>query len=87
MQNLTFVDGNSTGETLRGRRRRRHLRARRSLKVVNSRFFGNRCDPTGPDLGGAAVRVLSQYNEPAGLRDQHFGGTLHRRLLLERRRR
>ena len=24
------------------------------------RFVGNRCDETGPDLGGAAVRVLSQ---------------------------
>jgi hypothetical protein len=30
------------------------------VKVVNSRFVGNRCDTTGPDLGGAALRVLDQ---------------------------
>ena len=30
------------------------------FKVVNSRFVRNRCDATGPDLGGAAIRVLSQ---------------------------
>ncbi|MBB4754284.1 hypothetical protein [Actinoplanes lobatus] len=27
------------------------------LKVINSRFTGNRCHGTGPDLGGAAIRV------------------------------
>src|SRR4029077_15874287 len=32
------------------------------LKIVHSRFAGNRCDPTGPDLGGGAVRALSQYH-------------------------
>ena len=31
------------------------------VKVVDSHFSDNRCDPTGPDLGGAALRVLSQY--------------------------
>jgi polymorphic membrane protein len=31
------------------------------LKVVDSHFTGNRCDASGPDLGGAAIRVLSQY--------------------------
>jgi hypothetical protein len=30
------------------------------LKIVRSRFAGNRCDAQGPDLGGAAVRALSQ---------------------------
>ncbi|MCU7727930.1 hypothetical protein ODJ79_29790 [Actinoplanes sp. KI2] len=30
------------------------------IKVVNSRFTDNRCDSTGPDLGGAAMRVLEQ---------------------------
>ena len=30
--------------------------------VVRSKFVGNRCDPTGPDLGGGAVRALSQHD-------------------------
>jgi hypothetical protein len=35
------------------------------LKVIDARFTGNRCDSTGPDLGGAAIRALSQYqNRP-----------------------
>ncbi|WP_342768705.1 hypothetical protein [Allorhizocola rhizosphaerae] len=29
--------------------------------MVNSHFTGNRCDRTGPDLGGAALRVLNQH--------------------------
>jgi hypothetical protein len=28
---------------------------------VNTTFVGNRCDRVGPDLGGAAVRALSQF--------------------------
>ncbi len=60
IQNMTFVNGNSTGEDpdgggaifVRGGR----------VKIINSRFFGNRCEENGPDVGGAAVRVLSQYN-------------------------
>jgi hypothetical protein len=31
------------------------------FKAVNSRFIDNRCFPTGPDLGGAAIRALAQY--------------------------
>lgn len=63
IQNLTFVNGDATGQDpdgggavfVRGGR----------VKVVNSRFFGNRCDPTGPDVGGASMRTLSQY-QPMG---------------------
>ena len=29
---------------------------------MDTTFVGNRCDRTGPDLGGAAVRALSQYH-------------------------
>jgi hypothetical protein len=32
------------------------------LKIVRSKFVGNRCDPTGPDLGGGALRALSQFH-------------------------
>jgi predicted outer membrane repeat protein len=31
--------------------------------VVNSRFTGNRCDSSGPDLGGAAIRALDQSQD------------------------
>ena len=61
VQNLTFADGNATGETYEGGGGGAiFARGGRLLKVVHSRFTGNRCDPTGPDLGGGAVRALSQ---------------------------
>jgi hypothetical protein len=79
VQNLTFVDGDASGEEdgggaifARGGR----------LKIVNSRFFRNRCAPTGPDVGGASVRTLSQF-QPDGAAEplpvyvvgSTFGGT------------
>jgi hypothetical protein len=73
VQNLTFTNGNSTGADpdgggamwVRGGR----------FKIVNSRFFANRCDPTGPDVGGAAVRVFSQYaGLPVYVVNSTFGG-------------
>lgn len=72
VQNLTFVDGNARGEDpggggaifVRGGR----------FKVVNCRFFNNVCDRTGPDVGGAAVRVLSQYDRlPVYVVNSTFG--------------
>jgi hypothetical protein len=33
------------------------------LKVVDTRFVDNRCYNTGPDLGGAAIRAISQYSQ------------------------
>jgi hypothetical protein len=73
VQNLTFEDGNSKGEEydgggaiwVRGGR----------FKIVNSRFFNNVCDDTGPDVGGAAVRVFSQYQGlPVYVVNSTFGG-------------
>ena len=64
VQNLTFVNGNSTGATVGleggGGGGAIFVRGGR-FKVVNSVFAGNRCDPTGPDVGGGALRVFSQY--------------------------
>ncbi|BCJ39930.1 hypothetical protein GCM10010168_27890 [Actinoplanes ianthinogenes] len=65
VQNMAFTRGNSTGDTSDGTQggggaifvRGGHL------KVINSRFTGNRCDRTGPDLGGAAIRVLEQGSD------------------------
>jgi hypothetical protein len=74
VQNLTFVDGNASGQDpdgggaifVRGGR----------FKAVNCRFFHNVCDATGPDVGGGAIRVLSQYEgRPAYIVNSTFGGS------------
>jgi hypothetical protein len=74
VQNLTFIDASSKGETefdgggaiwVRGGR----------LKIVNSRFFNDVCADDGPDIGGAAVRVFSQYQGlPVYVVNTTFGG-------------
>ncbi|MFW6067608.1 MAG: hypothetical protein ACOC97_04660 [Myxococcota bacterium] len=73
VQNLIFVGGNAKGEEpagggavfVRGGR----------FKVVNSRFFDNVCDDVGPDVGGAAIRVLSQHEgNPVHVVNSTFGG-------------
>jgi hypothetical protein len=62
VQNLTLADGNATGETYDGGGGGAIFARGGRLKIVHSRFAGNRCDATGPDLGGGAVRALSQYH-------------------------
>ncbi|MGK5441347.1 hypothetical protein ACSNN7_05885 [Micromonospora sp. URMC 105] len=75
VQNLTFADGNSTGERTEGGGGGAIFVRGGRVKVVNSRFTGNRCDRTGPDLGGAALRVLSQYdNKPVYVVNSTFTG-------------
>ena len=75
VQNLTFTDGRHMDEDehfgggaaiwVRGGR----------FKVVNCRFFNNECAETGADLGGAAVRVFSQYEDkPVYVVHSTFGG-------------
>lgn len=75
VQNITFADGNSTAELeehdgggaiwIRGGR----------FKVVNCRFFNNACRSSGPDVGGACIRVFDQYNDsPVYLVNSTFGG-------------
>ena len=61
VQNITFAHGNSTGDTFDGGGGGAIFARGGQLKVVNSAFIGNRCDRTGPDLGGAAIRALSEY--------------------------
>jgi hypothetical protein len=63
VQNLTFANGNSTGETYDGGGGGAIFARGGRLKIVRSKFVGNRCDDTGPDLGGGAVRALSQYRD------------------------
>ncbi len=73
IQNLTFINGNATGMDpdgggaifVRGGR----------FKVINSRFYVNTCDETGPDVGGGAIRALSQYDgQPVYIVNSTFGG-------------
>jgi len=63
VQNLTFARGDSTGSTIEGGGGGAIFVRGGRLKIVGSRFVGNHCDPTGPDLGGGAVRALSQYHD------------------------
>ena len=73
VQNLSFIDGNAKGLSpdgggaiwVRGGR----------FKVINSRFFHNQCDETGPDVGGAAIRSFDQYQGlPVPIVGSTFGG-------------
>jgi hypothetical protein len=74
VQNLTFVDGNSKNETTYDGGGAIWVRGGR-FKVVNSRFFNNVCADTGPDVGGAAIRVFSQYQGlPVYVVNSTFGG-------------
>ncbi|HYH91231.1 MAG TPA: hypothetical protein VEX67_18505 [Solirubrobacteraceae bacterium] len=65
VQNLTLADGDATGATYDGGGGGGGAIFARGgrLKIVRSKFVGNRCDPTGPDLGGGAVRALSQHGD------------------------
>lgn len=63
VQNLTFANGNSTGDTAEGGGGGAILVRGGQFRIVHSAFVANTCDPTGPDLGGAAVRVLDQYQD------------------------
>jgi hypothetical protein len=74
LQNLTFLGGNSKGESefdgggavwARGGR----------IRLVNTRFFDNVCADSGPDVGGAGVRALSQSGGlPVYVVNSTFGG-------------
>jgi hypothetical protein len=66
VQNMGFTGGNSTGDhsevTNGGGGGAIFVRGGR-FRVINSRFTSNRCDSTGPDLGGAAIRALDMDND------------------------
>jgi hypothetical protein len=74
VQNLSFINANSKNELefdgggaiwVRGGR----------FKVVNCSFFNNVCADVGPDVGGAGIRVFSQYEGlPVYVVNSTFGG-------------
>lgn len=75
VQNLTFANANAKSETTYDGGGAIWVRGGR-FKVVNCRFFNNVCAATGPDVGGAAIRVFSQYqNLPVYVVGSTFGGT------------
>lgn len=63
VQNLTFTDGNSTGQQYDGGGGGAIFDRGGQLRIVNSVFAGNRCERDGADIGGGAVRALSQYHD------------------------
>lgn len=74
VQNLTFIDANSQNESTYDGGGAIWVRGGR-FKVVNSRFFNNVCASLGPDVGGAAIRVFSQYQGlPVYVVHSTFGG-------------
>jgi hypothetical protein len=74
LQNIIFADGNSTIEKEYDGGGAVWVRGGR-LKIVNCRFFNNVCADVGPDVGGGAVRVFSQYhNLPVYIVNCTFGG-------------
>lgn len=74
LQNLTFINGNSKSEKEYDGGGAVWVRGGR-LKMINCRFFNNVCADLGPDVGGGAVRVFSQFeNKPVYVVNCTFGG-------------
>jgi hypothetical protein len=73
LQNLSFINANSKNEFEYDGGGAVWVRGGR-FKIVNCTFYNNVCEDVGPDLGGAAVRVFSQYaGLPVYVVDSHFG--------------
>lgn len=74
VQNLTFLGGDSRAESEFDGGGALWVRGGR-LKLVNTRFFNSVCVDTGPDVGGAAVRVFDQFeDQPVYVVNTTFGG-------------
>jgi hypothetical protein len=75
VQNLTFVGGNSSSEEEYDGGGAIWVRGGR-FKVINCRFFNSSCADTGPDVGGAGIRVFSQFGgQPVYVVHSTFGGS------------
>lgn len=79
LQNIGFTAGNSTGQLTvdggggGGSGGAVYVRGG-TVRVINSSFTANRCDATGPDVGGASLRVLSQFDgTPVVVANSTFG--------------
>lgn len=75
VRNITFAAGDATGQSVDGGGGGAIFARGGRLTIIGARFVGNRCDPAGPDVGGAAVRALSQYrNMPVRVVRSTFTG-------------
>ncbi|MFV0450815.1 MAG: hypothetical protein ACK5LS_01010 [Propioniciclava sp.] len=75
LQGLTFTRGNSTGQMTDGGGGGAVFVRGGQLTVKDSAFTNNQCDPTGPDVAGGAIRVLSQYEgRPVSVSNTTFTG-------------
>jgi hypothetical protein len=77
VQNITMIQGNSAGSQSYGQSEvdgggAIYVRGGQ-FKIVNSRFFNNQCESTGPDLGGGAVRAFGTQG-PVYVVGSTFGG-------------
>ena len=62
VQDIAFERGNASGERVDGGGGGAIFARGGRLRIVRSTFTGNRCDSDGPDVGGGAVRALSQHH-------------------------
>lgn len=75
IQNITFANGNSTGEEKYTGGGAVWVRGGR-FKVINCIFVNNVCRDIGPDVGGGAIRVFDQYEDlPVYIVNTTFGGS------------
>ena len=75
IEHMAFRDGNSSGELFDGGGGGAIFDRGGQLRIVDSVFTNNRCDRDGPDLGGGAVRALSQYDSrPVYVAESRFAG-------------
>ncbi|HSU01690.1 MAG TPA: right-handed parallel beta-helix repeat-containing protein [Nocardioides sp.] len=75
VRGMGFEDGNSTGDRTDGGGGGAIFARGGRLRILDSTFADNRCDRTGPDLGGGAVRVLDQHRDrPVVVRRSTFTG-------------
>jgi S-layer homology domain len=79
VQHLVFANGRSSGTATMDGGGAIFVRGGR-FRVIDSQFYGNRCASTGPDIGGAAIQVFSQYHGlPVYVVHSTFGGSGDRR--------
>jgi hypothetical protein len=73
IERLGLTEGNSTGQRFDGGGGGAIFDRGGRLRILDSTFTDNRCDASGPDLGGGAVRALSQYDSlPVEVSNSHF---------------
>lgn len=75
IRDIAMVRGNSTGDLADNGGGGAVFARGGTLTIRNVRFAGNRCDATGPDVAGAAVRAFSQHrNRPIPVINSTFTG-------------